>query len=95
MGLVTVSYATYTADFIGPSRKLLKRIPDYFARPSSSVPARKKQRVLQRTGQEDLSSGDPAAEGEEMQSRSVTDSKDMDIVDMLGCSTAPTILMPE
>ena len=78
------------ADFIGPSRKSPKRIPEYFARPSSSAPARKKRRVLQRTNQEeDPSSCDPAAEEEELQSQSVSDSEDMNIVDMPGCSTAP------
>ena len=61
--------------FVYTSRKSPNHIPEYFARPSSSVIVKKKQRVLQRTKQEEgPSSSDPSVEESQVGSQSVSDS---------------------
>ena len=73
-------------DFVGPSRKTPNRIPEYFATPSSSAPAKKKRRVLQRANQEQDSPMDDSVAGEEeTQPQSPSHSEEMDSADTPGC----------
>ena len=74
--------------FVGPSRKSPNRIPEYFARPSSSAPVKKKRRVLQRTNREEgQSSSGPSVEESQVGSQSVSDSEVLEAADVLGSST--------
>ena len=79
-------YKLHYEDFIGPSRKTPNRIPEYFARPSSSAPAKKKRRVLQRANQEQDSPMDDSVAGEEgTQPQSLSHLEEMDSADTPGC----------
>ena len=81
---------------VGPSRKSPNRIPEYFARPSSSAPVKKKRRVLQRTNQEEgpLSS-DPSVEESQVGSQSVSDSDVLEAAGVLGSSTGEASTSPD
>ena len=79
-------YNLHYEDFVGPSRKTPNRIPECFARPSSSAPAKKKQRVLQRANQEQDSPMDNSmAGGEGTHPQSPSRSEEMDSADAPGC----------
>ena len=82
--------------FVGPSRKSPNRIPEYFARPSSSAPVKKKRRVLQRTNREEgQSSSGPSVEESPVGSQSVSDSEVLEAADVLGSSTGKASTSPD
>ena len=82
--------------FVGPSRKSPNRIPEYFARPSSSAPVKKKRGVLQRTNREEgQSSSDPSVEESQVGSQSVSDSEVLEAADVLGSSTGKASTSPD
>ncbi len=88
-----VSSATCTTkvlSVLAESGQIVYRIPEYFARPSSSssAPVKKKRRVLQRTNREEgLSSSDPSVEERQVGPQSVSDSEVLEAADVLGSTT--------
>ena len=86
-----VSSATCTTkvlSVLAESGQIVYRKPEYFARPSSSAPVKKKRRVLQRTNREEgLSSSDPSVEERQVGPQSVSDSEVLEAADVLGSTT--------